>query len=407
MLINLSFSVGKFPTILKLGQILPFHKRDDKSNCNNYRPISLISNLSKIIEKIVYSRLYLFLEQEELLYSRQFGFCSNHSTTDALIDITEKIKEACDNKLYSCGVFLDLQKAFDTVNHNILLQKLTYYGVRGLANNWFRTFISQHVQFTSINKANSDPHLITHGVPQGSVLGSLLFLIFINDLHKAIKNSDVHLFADDTNLLYSNKSLKKINKHINQDLSFLSKLLRSNKISLNTSKTEIIIFRPKRKTIQKHLNFRISGQQIKTSTHVKYLGIHLDQHLDWNLNMTTLQSKLNRAIGLLSKIRHYIPKFLLRALYFTLFNSHLIYACQVWGQDPLYLRRLSILQNKALRIINFKAYDYPTNDLYHESKILNIEDYIKLLNCFFVKDVLEKTSIKIFQKFFTKTKEVQ
>ena len=134
MLINLSFSVGKFPTILKLGLILPFHKRDDKSNCNNYRPISLISNLSKIIEKIVYSRLYLFLEQEELLYSRQFGFRNNHSTTDALIDITEKIKEACDNKLYSCGIFLDLQKAFDTVNHNILLQKLTYYGVRGLAN---------------------------------------------------------------------------------------------------------------------------------------------------------------------------------------------------------------------------------------------------------------------------------
>ena len=230
----------------------------------------------------------------------------------------------------------------------------------------------------------------------------MLFLIFINDLHKAIKNSDVHLFANDTNLLYLNKSLKKINKHINQDLLFLSKWLRSNKISLNTSKTEIIIFRPKRKTIQKHLNFRISGQQIKTSTHVKYLGIHLDQHLDWNLNMTTLQSKLNRAIGLFSKIRHYVPKFLLRTLYFTLFSSHLIYACQVWGQDPLYLRRLSILQNKALRIINFKAYDYPTNDLYHESKILKIEDYIKLLNCFFVKDVLEKTSIKIFQNFFTK-----
>ena len=111
-------------------------------------------------------------------------------------------------------------------------------------------------------------------------------------------------------------------------------------------------------------------------------------------------------VGLIFKIRHYVPKFPLRTPYFTLFNTHLIYACQVWGQDPLHLRRLSILQNKALRIINFKEYDYPTNDLYHESKILKIEDYIKLLNCFFVKDVLEKTSIKIFQNFFIKTKEV-
>ena len=120
------------------------------------------------------------------------------------------------------GVFLDLQKAFDTVNHKILLEKLAYYGVRGLANNWFKSFISQRVQFTSINKANSNLHLITHGVPQGSVLGPLLFLIFINGLHKAIKNSDAHLFADDTNLLYSNKSLMKINKYINQDLQYHS-----------------------------------------------------------------------------------------------------------------------------------------------------------------------------------------
>ena len=321
------------------------------------------------------------------------------------MDITEKIREACDNNLYTCGIFIDLQKAFDTVNHNILLEKLSYYGVRGLANNWFRSFILSRSQYTTINGISSEPHLISHGVPQGSVLGPLLFLLFINDIHKAIKNSAVHLFADDTNLLYSNKSLKKVNKYINQDLSSLTQWLRSNKISLNTKKTEIVIFRPKRKTINKNLNFRISGQQIKTTNNVKYLGLQLNEHLDWTRHLNTLQSKLNRAVGILSKIRHYVPKFLLKTVYYTLFNSHLIYGCQIWGQDPMSLRKLSTLQNKAIRIINFKNYDSPTNQLYHENKILKIEDYIKTLNCFLVKKVLQNTSLKIFNDYFTKSEE--
>ena len=400
ILVNLTFEQGEFPEILKTAKIIPTHKRGSKTDCNNYRPISLISNLSKILEKIMYIRLYSFLEQKKFLYEHQFGFRNNRSTTHALIEITENIRKACDEGIFSCGVFLDLRKAFDTVNHEILLSKLEYYGIRGKAKNWFKSFINNRQQFTSIDGHESDPNKISHGVPQGSVLGPLLFIIFINDLHLSVKHSKVRHFADDTNLLLSDKSLKKINKHINHDLSLINKWLRANKISLNTSKTEIIIFRKKNKAITKHLDFRIGGQRIEVSNKVKYLGIILQEHLEWNIHINNLSNKLNRAIGLLSKIRHYVPKFLLRTIYYALFNSHLIYACQVWGQKETIVRKLLTIQNKALRIINFKPFDHPADPLYHSNKILKITDYIKLLNCMFVKDVLSGNCLSNFEGTF-------
>ena len=154
-LINQSLNQGKFPTILKIAKVIPIPKREDKSECDNYRPISLVSNISKHIEKTVHERLYSFLEKEQLLFEGQFGFRNNQSTTDALIDITERIRNACDKGLYACGAFLDFKKAFDTVNHDILFCKHAHYGIRGQANNWFHSYLTQRVQFTSVNRFNS------------------------------------------------------------------------------------------------------------------------------------------------------------------------------------------------------------------------------------------------------------
>ena len=149
-------------------------------------------------------RLYFYLEQTKVFYPFQFGLRNQHSTTHALIEITEKIREACDKGLFACGVYLDFKKAFDTANHEILLSKLQHYGVTGIANDWMRSFLTNRKQYTSINGYDSTPQDITHGVPQGSVLGSLLFILFINDLHISVKTSKVHHFADDTNLLFIN-----------------------------------------------------------------------------------------------------------------------------------------------------------------------------------------------------------
>ena len=314
--------------------------------------------------------------------------------------------KACDQGLFASGVYLDLKKAFDTVNHNILLSKLHHYGIRGKANDWFKSFLVNRNQYTSINNTNSTSEKVMYGVPQGSVLGPLLFVIFINDLHVSVRNSKVHHFADDTNLLLISKSLKQINRLINHDLSLLVQWLRSNKISLNTSKTKIIIFRPKGKLIIKHLNFRISGEKINTSSTVNYLAVLLHENLQWQTLIDSLITKLSTAVGLLSKVRYYVPKYLLRTIYFSIFNSHIIYTCQVWGQNQAKIKQISELQDKALRIINFKPKSYPVSELYKSNEILKLTDYIKLLNCLFVKNTLSANQIPIFNNSFKKTNEI-
>ena len=406
LLINLTFSEGRSPTILKIGKIYPIYKKQNKTEVTNYRPISLLSNISKIMEKMVHNRLYMFLEQNNALYDFQFGFRNNHSTNHALIEITEQIRNACDKNLYTCGVYLDLQKAFDTVNHEILLKKLEYYGIKGTSYNWFQSFLCGRMQFTQIKDSESSLKTISHDVPQGSVLGPLLFIIFINDMHNSIEHSKMHHYADDTNLLLTDNSLKKINKYVNHDLSLLCHWLRANKLSLNTSKTEIIIFRPKNKQINKKLNFRISAQKIDICNKVQYLRVVLEENLEWNTYLNTLKLKLNRAIGLLCKIRHYVPKFLLKTLYYTIFHSHLIYACQIWGQSSNTLNKIQPLQDKAVRIINFKPDNQNVGELYKRDKILKVSDYIKLLNSLFVREVLLNSSIPPFQNFFTKSENL-
>ena len=185
---NPSFTNGVHPEKLRIAQIIPIFKKGSRLLPSNYRPISLLSNINKILEKLVFSRLHRFLELHESLYELQYGFRKNHSTNHALINITESIREALDNNKTVCGIFVDFQKAFDTVNHDILLQKLDYYGVGGCINSWFKSYLSQRTQFVSILGFESQKKVILHCVPQGSVLGPLLFLMYINDLHKAIKN---------------------------------------------------------------------------------------------------------------------------------------------------------------------------------------------------------------------------
>jgi hypothetical protein len=207
VLINMSVESGIYPDKLKHAKVIPIFKNDDETDPSNYRPISLLSIFNRIFEKVMYERLKIFFEIYNILYKNQYGFREKRSTQHAIIDIVNQIQTNMDKNMYTCGIFIDLQKAFDTVNHSILLQKLQHYGIRGIINDWFSSYLLNRIQTTQIGTVVSDKETMLSGVPQRSVLGPLLFLIYLNDIYNSTDKLNFSLFADDTNLLYADNDL--------------------------------------------------------------------------------------------------------------------------------------------------------------------------------------------------------
>ena len=268
-IINTSFRTGIFPDALKIAKVIPVFRNGSTQELNNYRSISLLSVFDKIIEKLMYSMLYNFLEQHEILYSRQFGFRKQKSTAYSLSDITEKIKASIDDEKYGCGIFIDLKKTFDTVNHSILLRKLEHYGIRGPALDWFKSYLTNCKQYVYFNGHSSETKNITCGVPQGSVLGPLLFLLYINDISNGSKKLDFFLFADDTNIYYESDNLIILEIVVNAELGKLHKWL----CALNVKKTNFLIFHPYNKPIKEVVTLKINKIAIAEEQFVKYLGV--------------------------------------------------------------------------------------------------------------------------------------
>ena len=402
-IINLSLTHGVFPSLNKEADVCPIHKKDEKYRCENYRPISLLPNISKIFERVMYSRLDNFLNMSEIIYKFQFGFRKNYSTNHALLSIIEQIRGALDKNMFTCGVFIDLEKAFDTVNHQILVSKLNHYGIRGVANKWFSSYLSNRYQKVSLNGVSSQRLPITCGVPQGSILGPLLFLIYINDMNLAVEHSTIYHFADDTNLLYSCKSFKELRKRVNKDLQLLYEWLCANRLSLNTGKTEFIVFRPSRNKTSYRLTLKLHHTKLFESSKIKYLGIIIDNKLNWKGHIAELSKKLSRAVGLIYKIRHMCPTAVLRSLYFSLFHSHLSYGLVLWGTaNQSYIDKIRTLQNRALKAIAFTNNDINTNTnhIYFDLKILNIDHQLQVQLSSLMWDYDHNTLPYIFKRSF-------
>ena len=398
-IINICIQNGTHPTRLKLAHVIPIFKKGCRLLVSNYRPISLLSNINKIFEKIMHKRIYSFLDKFNLLYKLQFGFRSKYSTSHALIHMTETIRAALDSGHVTCGIFVDFQKAFDTVNHEILLKKLEHYGFRGRVNDWFRSYLTDRKQKVVINGFESSSKSLLHGVPQGSVLGPILFLIYINDLHHCIKYCTTYHFADDTNLLNVCKDYKTLQKQVNYDLFNLHKWLIANKISLNEGKTELIYFR--KSGPAPLLKIKLHGKTLTPSNSVKYLGVYIDEFLNGEVHCSELVKKLNRANGMLAKARHFVPHSDLKNIYHAIFASHLMYGAQVWTPKLLSVTdKISRLQKSAMRIMTFSEFKAHSEPLFKQLEMLKFTDNITLYNCVFVFDYLHGNLPESFLETF-------
>ena len=410
-IINLSLSTGIFPDILKITKVVAIHKGGSTQELNNFRPISLLSIFDKIIEKLIHKRVYEFFEDHNILYELQFGFRKKMSTGHSLVEITEEIKESIDNGKFGCGIFIDLKKAFDTVNHQILLTKLEHYGIRGVLLKWFESYLTNRRQYVYHNGIASDMEVITCGVPQGSVLGPLLFLIYVNDLPNISDKLRFFLFADDTNIYYDSNDLVELEKTVNQELRKLSQWLNINRLALNVGKTNFVIFRANRR-IYHNVTLILNRKAIEQKDHVKYLGVLMDEHLNWKNQIANVTKKISRGVGILAKLRSYLDPKLLINIYYCIVFSHLSYGVEAWGSAcATDLEQILILQKKAVRILTGNRYfqihgeeaaALPRSEpLFKTLEILKFEDIFKVSIGKFVYSTLAKENPSVFWEWFT------
>ena len=242
VIFNTSFLTGIVPDKFKLAKLIPVFKKGSQTNLSNYRPISLLIVFNKLLEKLMFNRLADFLEKRHLIYNKQFGFRLHHSTDHAVLSIIDQVQKAIEDRDYPCGIFLDFRRAFDTVNHNILLSKLEFYGIRGVVKDLSTSYLRNRMQMMSLASVNSDIQPVYCGVPPGSVLGPLLFLIYINDFHNCSELLDSHLFADDANLFFKHKGINILENEINSELANVHIWLSANKLSLNIEKSNLSFF---------------------------------------------------------------------------------------------------------------------------------------------------------------------
>ena len=349
----------------------------------------------------MYNRLINYLDNLSIIYNNQFGFRSKDSTINALLLLTDKIQSAIDKGTYCCGIFLDLSKAFDTVNHKILLSKLEYYGIRGVVYNWFASYLSNRKQFVSLRSSVSDPHTISCGVPQGSVLGPLLFLLYVNDMNKCSKILEFHLFADDTNLFLSDNNVQSLEFKLNIELEKMSHWLSANKLSLNIEKTSFVVFHCPQKKILHQVNLQISNKQLKQDNQVKYSGLILDSNLNWKSHIHELGKKISRGIGILAKIRHLVNSNILSQLYYSLIYPFLTYGLLVWGNTyQTTLKPIVSLQKRAIRIMTFSKPDEHSGPLFKQLEILKLKDLVYFYNALFMYKVHNNLLPKAYDQFF-------
>ena len=409
-LINLSLETGYVPREFKIAKVVPVYKDGDKHDYNNYRPISLLSSFSKLMEKVVARQIVGFLNYHNLLYKHQYGFRANHNCSQPVLHFTDKIYNALNQKpsAATLAIFIDLKKAFDTVDHEILLQKMDHYGIRDISNTWFQNYLTDREQFVYIKGVESDTVKMTCGVPQGSVLGPLLFLLFINDLPNTTEFLTM-LFADDTTFQMSGIDLNILFENANVQLEKASTWFRANKLTLNVKKTKFMLFSEKDfKLDSLGLNLKIGDKIVDQvgsnckEKYFKFVGHVLDDKLSWQGHIQHICKKLASSNFAINSTKHFLPLKIRKTLYFSLFDAHLNFGNLLWGCAANKItKKIETLQKRCIRnvaLANFKSHTEP---LFKRLSILKYDDKIVFGRSVFMNQYRNKTLPESFLDIFT------
>ena len=396
-LITSSLQQGVFPTKLKCAKVIPLHKGGSKTEISNYRPISLLSCFSKIYEKVMHARLTKFLQENSIIYGSQYGFRSGHCSEHALLEAQNKIVKALERKQIAALLLLDFSKAFDMVDHDILLRKLEHYGIRGMCLSWFKSYLLNRQQYVSVGNCVSDKLTLKYAVPQGSILGPTLFILYINDLPNIDKLTEYIFFADDANLIITGNTYEEVSNKVNTLLYNVQNWVVQNGLKLNISKTKYMIFTNK---ARQDINVNIGGVRIEQSTCERFLGVMIDCNLNWLQHINLLTTKISRNAGILYRLKGLVPDTTLKTIYNSFVQSHLNYCSTVWGMgSENSLKKLFSAQKKAIRGADNKFNNYFYDESTGESPC-HTKEIFDRLNILALPNLIGKNCLMMMHKIY-------
>ena len=378
-LFNCCMREGHYPASFKVARVVPVFKAEDQTQFSNYRPVSVLPVLSQVFERILKARLIQFLGKHDIIIPSQYGFRAGHSTAMAILDMVEKVRQAWAEKHDALGVFIDLKKAFVTVDHDILLSKLEHYGVRGQTLNLLKSYLGGRSQYVCYGGYESERGPVTCGVPQGSVLGPLFFLIYVNDMIRASRELEFVLFADDTNIFARSKEVGDLFRKVNAGMEELSKWFRCNKLTLNLKKTEYVYFGKPGNRSQPSLGLKVGGQEIRRVEGARFLGVWVDERLRWTEHIDKVLAKVGRLVGVLGRVRNAVGGSSIHKLYNALVLPHLQYCLMVWGdfqegRNKTQGEKLLRYQKTIASMIEGSGNKNHSEPVFHKLGILKIDD---------------------------------
>ena len=375
LIVNQMITTGIFPDSLKIAKIIPIFKKGDIEIIENYRPISILPAISKIFEKILSLQIHEYFQSKHLYYEHQYGFIKNRSTEQAALELIDRVITEIDKGEIPFNIYIDLSKAFDTLDHAILMDKLYYYGVQGTSLDLLRNYLVKRKQYVQIGEVKSDITYLSTGVPQGSILGPLLFIIYINDIAKCSNLLHTIIYADDTTLMgnistFELRNGRTLDENINFELLKLTDWLKVNKLSLNANKTKLMIFHMPQRKLNPPI-IKIDEIELEPISNFNFLGIIINENINWSKHINKISYSISKTIGIIRKLKNVLPSSVLLTIYNSLILPQLTYGILVWGYESNCIFKL---QKMALRAMTSSKYNAHTNPLFKKMHLLKVGD---------------------------------